>query len=90
MCRRQRNIDIARFADGLTAIERLDRGEVEMEVINTRDRSNGDIVSRIDRQLVMPGNVVPTTLAMWIRPGVGQVATEALGGQRRELVLSDN
>jgi hypothetical protein len=77
-------VDLVRVSDGQV----LDQGEVQMEVVSARDPKNGDIVSRIDRQLVMPGNVLPTTLAMWIRPGVGQVASEGLGGERRELVCA--
>lgn len=77
-------VEVVRISDG----HQLDHGDVELQVTSARDAANGDIVSRIDRKLVLSGGVLPNTLAMWIRPGIGQIATEGAGGERRELVCA--
>lgn len=76
-------VQLVRASDGGV----LDRGEVELTVSSARDTASGDIVSRVDRTLVLPGGVLPSTHTMWIRPGVGEIATESANG-RHELVCA--
>lgn len=77
-------VELIRASDGTV----LDSGEVELTVSSARDPASGDIVSRIDRQLTLPGGVVPATQVLWLRPGVGKIGAQSLGGARRELVCA--
>jgi hypothetical protein len=77
-------VDLVRISDGGV----LDHGSVELTITNARDPANGDIVSRVDRRLVLPGGVLPATHIIWIRPGLGEIATQGDSGERRELVCA--
>jgi len=77
-------VDVVRPSDGAV----LDHGDIEIRVASARDPATGDIVSRVEQQLVLTGGVLPATRAFWVRPGVGNIASQGTGGERSELVCA--
>lgn len=71
-------VTLVRVSDGGT----VEEGKVELTISSSRDPKSGDIVSRVDRQLELPGGAVPSSHTMWIRPGVGEIATESANERR--------
>jgi hypothetical protein len=65
----------------------LDRGDVEVNISSRRDAASGDVISRVDRRLVVGAGTLPSTYTMRIQPGRGQIATDN-GYERRELVCA--
>jgi hypothetical protein len=81
-------LDVFRPSDGF----RLDKGEVEMIVSSARDPSTSEIVIRTRRRLILTERQIVIEERRWLRPGVGEVRSEAgINGvitERRELVCA--
>lgn len=76
-------VEVVRLTDGGV----LDRGDVEVTIASRRDAASGDVISRVDRRLVLGEKILPSTFTMRIQPGRGQIATDN-GYERRELVCA--
>lgn len=77
------SVEVVRVSDGGV----LDRGEVEVSISSRRDADSGDVISRVDRRMVVGAGTVPSTYTMRIQPGRGQMSTDN-GYERRELVCA--